>query len=146
MELFKRLNWGSPEEITSKKLNDMVGNDDALFENMITGAYDVLGVTRDTGLTIRAGYVKGIATEDPAFWVSHYFPKPFLPGVRPVVVCSIVSATQMKMMVAVRGLDDRAIPDHKGFKMYWGQFRNTGESTKFIGEQFAAYLALAPNG
>lgn len=146
MEPFKRLNWGQPEEITAKKLNDMIGNDNWLYENNIQGAYDVLGVKRETGLTIRTGYVKGIASEDTAFWVSHYFPKPFLPGVRPVVVCSIVSATQMQLMVAVRGLDDRAIPDHRGFKMYWAQFRDPGSSTKFVGEQYASYVAIAPNG
>jgi hypothetical protein len=146
MEPFKRLNWARREEITSEKLNDMVGNDDWLFQNMITGYYNVYGVVRESGLTMRAGYVKAQATEQNSFSVIQYFPKPFLPGTRPVVVCSLLSNAGTKITIAVKGLDDRAVPDHRGFVTIWNQFRDPGSATLFSGDMWASYIALAPNG
>lgn len=141
--VYKRLNWAK-EPVSSQKLNDMVGNDDFLFEKMITGYYNVAGIVRDSGLEIRTGFVKGIATQANSFWASHYYPKPFLPGARPVILCAVASASAMLYVLGTRGLDGRAIADHRGFLCHFSQLRPAGHPTKFYGEQWAAYVAIAP--
>lgn len=143
---YKRLNWGQKDLILSSKLNDMVGNDDWLFQNMLRGYYDVLGVVRDSGLEMRTGYVKGIATENVSFFAEHYYSRPFLPGTRPTVVTGVVSAAAMRYILGVKGLDNRAIPDHRGFMMHFSQFRDAGGPTKFAGEQYAGFISIAPSG
>jgi hypothetical protein len=130
--------------VDTNKLNDMVANDDWLFQNMVTAYYDVLGVVRDSGLEMRVGHVKGIATEAGSFFASCYYSRPFLPGARPVVVPGVSSATAMLYILGTRGLDNRAIPDHRGFLCHFSQLRPTGAPTKFFGEQYAAYFSIAP--
>jgi hypothetical protein len=144
--VYKRLNWGTQEPILSSKLNDMVANDDYLFQNMINGYYDVLGITRDSGLSMRTGLVKGITSEDISYFASHYFSRPFIPGARPVVITSVMSADAMRMIVGVKGLDDRAVPDHRGFMVHFSQFRDAGGATKFYGEYYAGYVAIGQSG
>jgi len=143
--MYKRLNW-SKEPVSSQKLNDMVGNDDYLYERMITGYYNVSGIVRDSGLEIRTGFVKAIATEAGSFFVSHYYPKPFLPGARPVVLVAVVSSGPMLYVLGTRGLDNRAVPDHRGFLTHFSQLRPAGHPTKFVGgdSQWASYIAIAP--
>lgn len=144
---FKRLNWGRKELIMSSKLNDMVQNDDWLFQNMIRGYYNVYGVARDSGLEIRAGYVKGYMTEDTSFFVEHYFPRPFVPGSRPVVVNGVASGSAQRFIVGIKGLDNRGIPDHRGFLAHFSQFRDPGGPTKFdSSDQWLGYLAISANG
>jgi hypothetical protein len=141
--VYKRINWGH-EPVDTNKLNDMVGNDDYLYQNMVTAYYDVNGVVRDSGLEMRVGHVKGINTEAVSFFSSLYYGRPFLPGARPVVTCSVVSGGAMLYIVGVRGLDNRAIPDHRGFLCHFSQLRPPGTPTKFYGEQWAGYTAIAP--
>lgn len=141
--VFKRIQWGL-EPVSFDKLNDMVGNDDWLYQNMIQGYYDVLGVVRDSGLEMRIGHVKGIATDAASFFASNYYSRPFLPGARPIVNVTFHSATAMNVILGVRGLDNRAIPDHRGFNTHFSQIRPAGSPTKFFGEQMAGYMAVAP--
>lgn len=141
--VYKRLQWGY-EGVDTDKLNDMVGNDDWLYQNMVTAYYDVLGVVRDSGLEMRVGHVKGIATEAISFFASLYYSRPFLPGARPVVTTSVASGSAMLYITGTRGLDNRAIPDHRGFLCHFSQLRPAGSPTKFYGEQYAAYVAMAP--
>lgn len=147
MATYKRLNWGEVEPIFSSKLNQMIGNDDWLYQNMITGFYDVLGVARDNGLSIRVGHVKGINTANLSFFASHYYSRPFLPGTRPIVITGLLSANAMRIMTGVKGLDQRAIPDHRGFLVHFSQVVEAGgAANKFDGEFYVGYIAIAPNG
>jgi hypothetical protein len=141
--VYKRIQWGY-EGIDEGKLNDMIGNDDWLYTNMITGYYDTLGIVRDSGLEMRVGHVKGIATEAASFFSSLYYSRPFLPGSRPVVNVSVASGAAMLYVLGTRGLDNRAIPDHRGFLCHFSQLRPAGSPTKFKGEQYAAYTAIGP--
>lgn len=142
--VYKRLNW-EYEPVDTNKLNDMVANDDWLFQNMVTAYYDVNGLIRDSGLEIRAGYVKAISTEAVSFFVSYYYGKPFLPGARPVIVSTPVSGNAMNYIITIRGLDNRAIPDHRGFLAHFTQLRDPGGPTKFQGgDQWVSFMALAP--
>lgn len=141
---FERINWGS-EPVDTSKLNKMVANDDWLFQNMITGYYDVNGIVRDSGLEWRVGYIKGITTEAGSFFASLYYSRPFLPGARPVIVTGVASGNAMNYILGIRGLDNRGIPDHRGFLSHWSQLRPAGNPTKFKGgDQYAAYVAIAP--
>lgn len=141
---FERISWGH-ENVDTNKLNKMVANDDWLFNNMVNAYYDVNGIIRDSGLEMRTGYVKGISTEAPSFFASHYYTRPFLPGARPVVVTSVASGNAMVYLVGIRGLDNRGIPDHRGFLCHFTQLRDPGGPTKFRGnDQWAGFFALAP--
>jgi hypothetical protein len=142
--MYERISWGY-EQIESDKLNKMVANDDYLYQTMITGYYDVLGVVRDSGLEMRAAYVRGIATEAVSFFSSFYYSRPFLPGARPVIISSVVSGSAMNYIVGVRGLDNRAVPDHRGFLTHFTQLRDPGGPSKFTGvDQWAGFIAIAP--
>ena len=142
--VYERINWGY-EQVDTDKLNKMVANDDWLYQNMVTGYYEVYGVVRDSGLEMRAGYVKGIATEAVSFFSSFYYSRPFLPGARPVIVGQPTSGAAMNYIVTLRGLDNRAVPDHRGFLTHFTQFRDPGGPTKFTGvDQWSGFIAIAP--
>jgi len=145
VSIYKRISWGK-EAISSAKLNDMVRNMDYLYEKMITGYYNLYGVARETGLTIRAGHAKLPFTEAQGNGVVHYFPRPFLPGSRPAVVTSVNTDYYVRFFHAIRGLDGRAVPDHRGFYSIFNQDRLAGGPTEFQGDMYYTYIALAPNG
>lgn len=143
---FEDVLWGK-EKISADKLNAMTANDRWVYEHAIQGYYDVYGIARETGLTIRAGYVKASPTESLSLFADHYFPKPFLPGTRPVIVLGFVSGGPLNIVVAARGLDGRGIPDHRGFRAHFTQLREEGGPTKFVGsDQWCSYIALGTNG
>lgn len=148
MSVYKKLNWAPAELVSSSKLNDMIGNSDWLYQNQINGYYDVLGLVRDSGLTIRTGYVKGIATENSGYGLNVYYSRPFLPGVRPVVVTTMAFGTDAAMSIihSIQGLNGSAIPDHTGFSIWTAQIRPAGAPTKFKGSQYFGYLALGTSG
>lgn len=138
--------WGPGEPITTNKLNDMIGNDDWLFQNAVTAYYDVLGVTRDSGLSIRTGYIKALNTENMGVFIGSYYARPFLPGARPVVITGMACDNYFGILHAVKGLDGRAIPDHRGFNLMLWQLRDSGGPTKFQGDQQISYFSIASTG
>lgn len=139
------MSWGK-EPITAQKLNDMVDNMDYLYEKMLTGYYDINGLTRDSGLTIRIGHVKVPQTENTANDVVHFFSRPFMPGTRPVVLISLASEYFNRIFIAMRGLDGRATADHRGFVATFSQDRTPGGPTEYSGEQFLQYVAFGYMG
>jgi len=141
---FKRLNWGTREGVSTNKLNDMVGNDDWIFQNMVTAYYDALGVTRESGLSIRCGYIKALKTENMGVFIGSYYARPFLPGARPVVLTGMACDNYFGILHAVKGLDGRAVPDHRGFNLQLWQLRETGGPSKFSGDQQISYLSISP--
>lgn len=146
--IFKRLSWGS-EPITTNKLQEMVNNDDWLRDNAIFGYYNVLGIARESGLSIRTGYVKSINTNNQSLYLSVYFNRPFLPGTRPVVVTSFATGHYHNITFGIKGLDGRGIPDHRGFVAIGSQgvLREKGQASKFSGnDQYFSYIAIGPNG
>lgn len=148
MSVYKRLNWAPGELLSSTKLNDMIANADYLFQNQINGYYDVLGLVRDSGLTIRAGYAKGLTTEAGGYGLDVYYSRPFLPGVRPVVLANLCfgHGDAMKIIFAIQGLNGSAIPDHTGFQIWTTQFRDAGGPTKFTPGQYFSYIAIGNSG
>lgn len=145
--IYKRLNWGDRELLASDKLNDMVGNDDWLYNNMITGFYDN-GIQRDTGLSIRTGYAKIANTQDLYVISRVNYARPFLPGSLPVIVDGWACDGNFGNMKAVRSIDGSAIPDHRGFvyMIYDALHALGGNTSNFSGSQYFGYIAIAPNG
>ncbi len=143
--IYKRLAWGIKEPITSAKLNDMIGNSDFLYDNKIDGYYNALGIARDSGLSIRTGYVKVANTANAGQAVGVYYTRPFLPGVRPVVITGLAIDSRWNIFHGVKGLDGRAIPESRGFTVHlWRDEGSTGDI--YVGDQNIAYIAIAPNG
>lgn len=141
---YERINWGY-EQVDTDKLNKMVANDDYMYQTMVTAYYDVYGVVRDSGLEMRTAYIKGVATEAVSFFSSFYYSRPFLPGARPVVLTGVASGGPMLYVLGIRGLDNRGIPDHRGFLCHFSQLREPGGPTKFTGvDQWAGFISIAP--
>lgn len=145
--IYKRINWGSlSEPVSNNKLNDMINNMDYLYEKMITGYYNMFGVTRETGLSIRVGAAKLPYSEANYLGVSHYFAKPFLPGTRPIIVSGFSTDMRWRIFMALRGFDGRAVPDHTGFVGVFTQDSDRSYGNQYMGEQWYTYIALGPNG
>jgi hypothetical protein len=145
VSIFKRLTWGI-EGVNQDKLNDMVGNDDYLFEHMITGYYDNAGITRDTGLSIRCGYVKINNTNNTLYAAQVWFQRPFLPGVKPVITMAIAGDVTWAIWTGFSGLDGQSIPDHRGFSMHLEQYHEfPGQATRFVGVEYVSYIAIGPS-
>lgn len=144
--MFENLNWGSTSQLDVDKLNKMVANDNYLYQTMISGYYDTLGIVRDSGLSLRAGHIKAVHTEEMGVFISSTYSRPFLPGTRPVVVTGLVCENYFNIIHAVKNLDGTAIPDHRGFYVMLWQLRDPGSPTKFQGEQYISYLSVGPNG
>lgn len=144
--IYKRLNWGDKELITGGKLNDMVGNDDWLYENMITGFYQNAGIQRNTGLSLRTGYAKMQNSKDMYVSTAVYYTQPFTPGARPVIVDGFACDIYFGIMKTIRGLDNSAFPDHRGFiaYLYDASKAFAGGAGSFRGNQFVGYIAIAP--
>ncbi len=140
-DMYERVTFGQGP-IDSDILNKLSANQDYLYEHMITGYYNILGVTRETGLTVRVGHVKLLNQTDSLQGHSVYFNRPFLPGTRPAVFLTLSSDRHGIMDYFVMGLDGRAIPDHRGFHLIAYQDR----TDQFALEQYISYLAIAPTG
>ena len=121
-DMYERVSFGQGP-IDSDILNKLSSNQDYLYEHMLTGYYNILGVTRETGLTFRVGHVKLLNQSD---WIqSHnvYFNRPFLPGIRPAIFLSLSTEFHWYLVFGSRGLDGRAIADHRGFQLLAGKTR-----------------------
>jgi len=143
-DMYERVSFGQGP-LDSDQLNKLAGNQDYLYEHMVTGYYNMLGVTRETGLTFRVGHAKLINQSDVFQFHTVYFNRPFLPGTRPAVFLSLSMDAHWYLFFAVQGLDGRAIPDHRGFKLAVGKSHDWAHE-QFDREQYISYLAIAPTG
>lgn len=143
-DIYERVAFGQGP-IDSDLLNKLSGNQDYLYEHMVTGYYNILGVTRETGLTFRVGHAKLINQSDVFQTHNVYFNRPFLPGTRPAVFLTLSSDTHWYLFFCAKGLDGRAIPDHRGFQLVVGKSLDWPHE-QFANEQYISYLAIAPTG
>lgn len=143
-DMYERVNFG-PGPVDEELLNKLASNADYLYEHMVTGYYNILGTARETGLNFRVGNAKLIGTSDWIQSASVYFNKPFLPGIRPAIFLSSATDAHFYFHLATRGLDGRAIADHRGFQLFVGKTHDWPHE-QFAGEQYVSYLAIAPSG
>lgn len=143
-DMYERVTFGQGP-IDSDTLNKVSSNQDYLYEHMVTGYYNMLGATRETGLTFRVGHVKMINQPDVFQLHTVYFNRPFLPGARPAVFLTVMTDQHWQFFHGVTGLDGRAIPDHRGFQLRIAKTLDWGHEL-YHGEQYMAYLAIAPSG
>lgn len=139
--MYERVSFGNGP-IDSDLLNKLSANQDYLYEHMLTGYYNMLGTTRETGLSFRVSHVKLVNQSDSLQSHNVYFNRPFLPGIRPAVFLTLSADGHGIMDYFVMGLDGRSIPDHRGFHLLAHSDRND----QFVGEQYISYLAIAPTG
>ncbi len=145
--VYRRINWGAGSElIDNDKLNLMISNMDHLYENAITGYYNLFGIARETGLTIRAGAAKMIPTQAVGNTVSHTYPRPFSPGVKPIVTSSLSFDARVRVFMGIKGFDGSAVPDHRGFYLTFHQERLPNGPTEIDGNQYYTYIALGYTG
>lgn len=144
--MFENLNWSSTSKLDVDKLNKMVANDNYLYQNMISGYYDVMGVVRDSGLSLRTGYAKIVNQEQQWQTMIINYARPFLPGTRPVVVTGLATDAYGEVFHAAKNLGGQAIPDHRGILLRCIAIRDPGGPSRFAGEQWCSYLAIGPNG
>jgi len=142
-DLYEHVSWGDGP-IDVQFLQKMASNSDYLYEHQFNGYFNMLGIVRETGLTFRIGHAKLINTEDNQQIANVWFNRPFLPGMRPAVFTSIQTDQRNKVYIGTRGLDGRAIPDHRGFHLIAAQ--DDAPGTEFSGEQYVSYFAIAPSG
>src|SRR6185436_4066074 len=142
-DLYEHVSWGDGP-IDVEFLQKMASNSDYLYEHQFNGYFNMLGIVRETGLTFRIGHAKLINTEDQQQVANVYFNRPFLPGMRPAVFISVQTDQHNRVYIATRGLDGRAIPDHRGFHLIASQEET--DETDFAGEQYVSYFAIAPSG
>lgn len=139
--MYERVSFGAGP-IDSDLLNKLAANQDYLYEHMVTGYYNLLGVTRETGISFRVGHVKLINQDYVLQGHNVYFNRPFLPGTRPAVFLTLNADQHGLMDFFVKNLDGRAVPDHRGFHII--VHRNS--PGQYAGEQYLNYLAIAPTG
>lgn len=143
-DIYERVSFGEgPLDVDL--LKKVSSNQDYLYEHMLTGYYNMLGVVRETGLTFRVGHAKLIGQNDWFQFANVYFNRPFLPGTRPAIFLSLAVNEHWYLHLATTGLDGRAIADHRGFRLRVGKTHDWGHE-QFAGEQYVSYLAIAPSG
>lgn len=142
--IYKRLIWGRTERISSQKLNDMISNDDYLFEKLFSGYYNHNGLVKDTGLTFRAGSVSIPNFNGVYMSVNTFYSRPFLPGTKPIILLGLMSSDSNRIHYATRGLDGSWQPDHTGFNLYTSSNEVPNNGTEYKGTQYMAYLAIGP--
>lgn len=113
---FKDLSWGDNEPISTDKLNTMVSNTRYLFERAPRMYYNAYSVQKDTGVKIACG----TATIPPGkgwyFYKTIQFGAFFTAGSRPIIVTSVTSASNRRMILSQYGIQGSAyVPDNRGF-------------------------------
>lgn len=112
---FVPVGWSPNEPVWTQKLQQMVGNDQYLFERQPKIRYNAYGVTRDTTLKIASGVVV-MPTGSEVTKKLVYFGNFFTAGCQPVVLVSLVTNSEKRITVSAQGLNQIA-PGHEGFKI-----------------------------
>lgn len=116
----KVVTWTDLDPITSTKLNDMVGNDTLVQENMIRGLYTGYGsFTREQGVRVVSG-LKGISIKkhqsaNAIVALSDVFSA----NCRPVITTTVYSKVQrdISITMSARG-STYVLPNHTGFDIH----------------------------
>lgn len=135
------VSW-SKEPITVEKLHTMSANDQALFEMKPAAAFKHNGVTRSRGVKVLAGSKLMQPSKEWNDTKEVLFGNFFSAGCNPVVIATHYGYPQTGMNVAVKGLGNTKIPDHRGFVSYaWTDDRN-GNKGRIVQPYYVAYIAI----
>lgn len=116
---FQPISWSDNEPIYVDKMNAMANNDQWLFENAPNMYYNVAGVKKTTGIKIMTGFVAiPITTSytDRDSEATFYFGSFFSQGCQPVVVASLQTYPQTRIIISTRGIGT-FWPDSRGFEV-----------------------------
>jgi hypothetical protein len=139
---FKDVNWGEDDYLATDKLNTMASNTRYLFERAPKLYYNSYSVQKDTGVKIACG----TATIAPG--KGHYFHRIiqfgsfFTAGCKPVIVTSITSPENRRIILTQFGLQGpNYVPDNRGFEVYVSTA--TLEATHYLNKQiYVNWIAM----
>jgi len=113
---YKDINWGDNEPISSDKLNTMISNTRYLFERAPKLYYNSYSVQKDTGVKIACGTATIPPGKGHNFYKTIQFGSFFTAGSRPVIVTSVTSPANRRMILSHYGIQGAAyVPDNRGF-------------------------------
>jgi len=120
----------SKEPVSIEKLQQMVSNDQALFEMKPTTAIKHNGISRSKGMKILAGSQLFQPTKTFSTTSRIYFGNYFSAGCYPIVIAGLMSAPQTGLNVATKGIGGAKLVDHRGFEGYvWTDDRKGNKGT-----------------
>lgn len=134
MGQFKVISWAPREPITDEKLDAMVGNDNWLKDNMVTGQYSGSGVSRRTGVRIASGLVLITAGKSASQTRNVSFGNFFSEACRPIVTTGIVSISQRQIYATIDGPGTAYLPTRDGFQVH--VYVNSTNKRKRISRNF----------
>lgn len=113
---FKDVIWNSSDRGTTAKLNTMAQNTRYLLERAPKLYYNSYGVKKDVGVKIGCGVVPVPSTVNSTSYVTVNFGSFFSVGSKPVVVTSLTSPVNTRVIDTIYGLGGTyTVPDHRGF-------------------------------
>lgn len=113
---YKDVNWGANEYLATEKLNTMASNSRYLFERAAKLYYNSYSVKKDTGIKIACGTATIAPKKEHYFRKTIYFGSFFTAGSKPVIVTSITSPYNRRMILCHFGIQGEGyVPDHRGF-------------------------------
>lgn len=132
---FVPVGWSANEPVWTQKLQQMVANDQHLYERLPKVRYNAYGLTRDTTLRIASGVVV-MPTGAEVVRKQVYFGNFFTAGCQPVVLVSLISNGEKRITVSAQGLNQVA-PGHEGFRIISADHVNKVKNTHYV-----AWLAV----
>lgn len=113
---FKDVNWSDMEPIATDKLNTMTSNTRYLFERAPKLYYNSYSVKKDTGIKIACGTTTIAPRKGQHYYSKNvYFGSFFTAGCKPVVVTSVTSPYNRRMILSQWGIQGTGyVPDHRG--------------------------------
>lgn len=113
---FKDVNWGPNEYLATDKLNTMVSNTRYLFERAPKLYYNSYSIKKDTGIKIACGTATIAPGKAHYYKKTIYFGSFFTSGSKPVIVTSVTSPYNRRMILSHWGIQGEGyVPDHRGF-------------------------------
>lgn len=138
---YRRLSWGSGP-VTAEALNQMVENSDFLYERMMRGHYDHMGLQKETGIRVNA-LTMGFTTQinNVSRFSNAYWAKPFSPGCSPIIAASHYFSEKIVVSFGIRNIGGGPFPDNAGFRieMFAG---DVGYGSEWAGEHWLALVGV----
>lgn len=113
---YKDINWSANEYLATDKLNTMASNSRYLFERAPKLYYNSYSVKKDTGIKIACGTATIAPGKSHYYKKTIYFGSFFTAGSKPVVITSVTSPYNRRMILSQYGIQGEGyVPDYRGF-------------------------------
>lgn len=120
----------------------MVENTDFLYERMLRGHFNHLGLLKDTNLRVQ-GMVVGFPNQinNVSRFIHAYWAKPFSPGCSPIMAASHYFTEKIVVSYGIRNISGSPFPDNAGFRveMFAG---DVGYGSEWAGDHWVSVIGL----